>query len=145
MNLEIRYALITVAGFVIALVFTPLGGWLGQHWHIVALPGGRRHHHGAISKLGGIGIAAGFYGALALSQLISIPTEDVNESRRFWGLIIGGALLFVVGLLILSLFNLSEDFHKIWNNISEIGDGDDPNKISFIFDNREFFYLIYTH
>lgn len=99
MNLETQYTLIVVAGFVIALAITPLGGWLGQRWQIVARSGGRRHHHGAISKLGGIGIAAGFYGALALSRMISIPTEDANELRRFWGMVIGGALLFVLGLL----------------------------------------------
>jgi len=98
-NLETQYALIVLSGLGIALLFTPLGGWLGRRWNIVALPGGRRRHRGAISKLGGIGIAAGFFGALALSRLVAIPTADANESRRFWGLILGGALLFVVGLL----------------------------------------------
>jgi UDP-GlcNAc:undecaprenyl-phosphate GlcNAc-1-phosphate transferase len=98
-SLGIRYALIALAGFILALVVTPLGGRLGQRWRIVALPDARRHHQGTLSKLGGIGIAAGFFGALALSRLGSIPTADLNESRRFWGLVIGGALTFVLGLI----------------------------------------------
>lgn len=99
MSLGLRYALIALAGFVLALVVTPLGGRLGQRWRIVALPDARRRHQGALSKLGGIGIAAGFFGALALSRFVSIPTADANEIRRFWGLLIGGALMFIVGLL----------------------------------------------
>jgi len=98
-SLGIRYALIALAGFVLALVVTPLGGRLGQRWRIVALPDARRRHRGALSKLGGIGIAAGFFGALALARFIAIPTADLNEMRRFWGLVIGGALTFVLGLI----------------------------------------------
>lgn len=99
MNLETQYALIVLAGLGLALLFTPLGSWLGQRWHIVAIPGGRRRHQGAISKLGGVGIAVGFFGALALSRLVAIPTADQNEARRFWGVVIGGALMFIVGVL----------------------------------------------
>ena len=99
MSLGSQYALIVLVGFGLALLVTPLSGRLGQRWHIVALPGGRRRHHGAISKLGGIGVAVGFFGALALSRLNAIPTSDLNEPRRFWGLVIGGALMFVLGFI----------------------------------------------
>ncbi len=99
MNLFSRYALITLTGFVLALVATPLGGWLGHRWQIVAHPDARRRHRGVLSKLGGIGIAAGFFGALAISRLDAIPTADPNETRRFWGVVIGGLLTFVLGLV----------------------------------------------
>ncbi|HOT93352.1 MAG TPA: MraY family glycosyltransferase [Anaerolineae bacterium] len=99
MNLFTRYALVTLAGFILALLVTPLGGWLGQRWHIMAIPDARRHHRGALSKLGGIGIAVGFFGALALSRVDALPTADPNEARRFWGLVIGGVLTFVLGLV----------------------------------------------
>lgn len=99
MNFAGQYALIVLVGFALALLVTPLGSWLGQRWRIVALPGGRRRHNGAVSKLGGLGIAAGFFGALLFSQINAIPTADPNETRRFWGLIIGGAVMFVVGVL----------------------------------------------
>jgi len=98
-NLFTRYALVTLAGFILALLVTPLGGWLGQRWHIMAIPDARRHHRGALSKLGGIGIAVGFFGALALSRVDALPTADPNEARRFWGLVIGGVLTFVLGLV----------------------------------------------
>ncbi len=85
--------------FGLALLITPLGRWLGCKWGIVATPGGRRHHQGHISRLGGIGIAAGFFGALAYSRLHPIPSADPNEMRRFWGVVLGGGLMFVLGLL----------------------------------------------
>ncbi|HQE91167.1 MAG TPA: MraY family glycosyltransferase [Anaerolineae bacterium] len=99
MSLGMQYALIALAGFVLALIVTPVGARLGRRWGIVALPDARRHHQGALSKLGGMGIAAGFFGALALSRLASIPSADPNESRRLWGLVIGSALTFVLGLV----------------------------------------------
>jgi UDP-GlcNAc:undecaprenyl-phosphate GlcNAc-1-phosphate transferase len=94
-----QYTLIVLVGFGFALLVTPLGSRLGQRWHIVALPDGRRRHGGAISKLGGLGIAAGFFGALLFSRLNAIPTADPNENRRLWGLIIGAIVMFIVGLL----------------------------------------------
>ena len=94
-----QYALIVLAGFGLALLVTPLGGWLGRRWHIVALPDGRRRHDGAISKLGGLGLAVGFFGALLFSRINAIPTADPNETRRLWGLIIGAVVMFIVGML----------------------------------------------
>jgi UDP-GlcNAc:undecaprenyl-phosphate/decaprenyl-phosphate GlcNAc-1-phosphate transferase len=46
-----------------------------------------------------MGLVLGFLGAIALSRALAIPTSDPNESRRFWGLIIGGALMALVGLV----------------------------------------------
>ncbi len=99
MNYVGQYALIVLVGFVLALLATPLGSRLGQRWGIVALPGGRRQHGGAVSKLGGLGIAAGFFGALLFSRFNAIPTADPNEIRRLWGLIIGAVVMFIVGVL----------------------------------------------
>ena len=99
MNYAGQYALIVLVGFGLALLATPLGGRLGQRWRIVALPDGRRRHSGAVSKLGGMGIAVGFFGALLFSRLNAIPTADPNEMRRLWGLIIGAVVMFVVGVL----------------------------------------------
>ncbi len=99
MTYGLEYALILLAGGVIALVVTPLMGKLGLRLNIVAAPGGRRQHRGVISRLGGVGLVVGFFGAIALSRVLSIPTADPNETRRFWGLIVGGALMFVLGLI----------------------------------------------
>jgi len=94
-----QYSSIGLSAFVLALIFTPVGNWLGRRFNIIAVPGGRRTHTRPISRLGGLGLAIGVFGALALSRIWPIPTADPNELRRFWGLMLGGALLFVVGLL----------------------------------------------
>jgi UDP-GlcNAc:undecaprenyl-phosphate/decaprenyl-phosphate GlcNAc-1-phosphate transferase len=94
-----EYALVLLVGGIIALVVTPWMGKLGLRLDIAQAPGGRRQHQGVISRLGGMGLVLGFFGAIALSRLLAIPTSDPNETRRFWGLIIGAALMAVVGLL----------------------------------------------
>lgn len=98
MNLTWRYLLTTLAGFLGALLFTWIGGRLGVRLGLADRPGGRRQHQGLISRLGGIGIAAGFFGAVALSRLWPIPTADPKEAIRFGGLLGGGAFMFLFGL-----------------------------------------------
>jgi UDP-GlcNAc:undecaprenyl-phosphate/decaprenyl-phosphate GlcNAc-1-phosphate transferase len=95
----LQYLLTFATALGLALIVTPLGGRLGTRWEIVARPGGRRHHHGIVSRLGGIGLVLGFFGALGVSRLVPIPTQDPNEMRRFWGLVIGGAAMFGLGLV----------------------------------------------
>ena len=95
----LRYVLILLTGFGVSLAATRLGQALGLRWCITAVPGGRRQHLGVVSRLGGIGIALGFWAALALAQSFHIPTADPNETRRLWGLIAGSVWMFGVGLL----------------------------------------------
>lgn len=99
MPYALEYGLILIAGFAVACIVTPLMGWLGRRLNIVAEPGGRRQHAGVISRLGGAGLVAGFFGALLVSRLFVIPTADINETRRFLGLVIGGLLMFLFGLV----------------------------------------------
>jgi UDP-GlcNAc:undecaprenyl-phosphate/decaprenyl-phosphate GlcNAc-1-phosphate transferase len=93
----LEYGLILAAGIAVACLVTPLMGRLGLRLNIVAVPGGRRRHRGVVSRLGGVGLVVGFLGALLVSRLLVIPTADVNETRRFWGLVIGGLLMFLFG------------------------------------------------
>jgi len=98
-NYTSHYALTLSTSFLLALFITPLGQRLGVKCGLVDQPGGRRQHCRAISRLGGIGIAFAFWGAIALSQILAIPTADPKESLRFWGIIAGGFLMFVLGLI----------------------------------------------
>jgi len=96
---SLQYAIILLVAIAIALIATPLMASLGRRLHIVAEPGGRRQHKGTVSKLGGLGLVVAFFGALILSRVFDIPTSDPNEARRFWGLVVGGALMALFGLI----------------------------------------------
>jgi len=91
--------LVSLTGFLIALVLTPLAGGIGRRLGIVATPGGRRQHKGSISKMGGVGLVLGFFGALGVAQLWPIATADSDELRRLWALIIGAMITFIFGLI----------------------------------------------
>ncbi len=99
MPYKLQYLITLGTGFLLSLVVTPLGKRLGESCGIVAAPGGRRCHPGKISRLGGIGLAAGLFGALLISRALPIPTADFNEMRRFWGVVMGSALMFGLGFL----------------------------------------------
>ena len=99
MSYTLRYAIVAFSGFLIALVLTPIAGRIGRRLGLVASPGGRRQHKGAISKMGGVGLVLGFFGAIGVAQLWPIATADSNELRRFWGLIIGAIIAFIFGLI----------------------------------------------
>jgi len=94
-----QYIITLLTAFFLALLFTPVGNWLGKRLNIIAVPGGRRQHRRSISRWGGMGLALGFFGALAISRGWPIPTADPHEMRRFWALVVGGLLLFSVGLI----------------------------------------------
>jgi UDP-GlcNAc:undecaprenyl-phosphate GlcNAc-1-phosphate transferase len=95
----VRYLITLLLGFGLAALLTPVGRRLGIRWEMVAEPGGRRRHAGVVSRLGGLGLMVGFFGALAYAYVTPIPTEDPNEMRRLWGVIIGGLWMFVLGAL----------------------------------------------
>ncbi len=95
----LKYLLILLTGGTIAFLITPLMSKLGHRLDMVTLPGGRRQHSGVISRIGGVGLVLGFYGALGVALLIAIPSADPNEIRRLWALVFGGVLMCLFGLL----------------------------------------------
>jgi UDP-GlcNAc:undecaprenyl-phosphate GlcNAc-1-phosphate transferase len=113
MDYTFRYAIVGLSGFLIALVLTPVTGRLGNRLGLVAIPGGRRQHEGMISKLGGIGLVLGFFGAIGVSRIWPIATADANEIRRFWGLMIGAVITFIFGLI--------DDYYELPPGIEYLG------------------------
>ncbi|MDF1514317.1 MAG: MraY family glycosyltransferase [Anaerolineae bacterium] len=99
MTYTLHYIIVSLAGFIITLVATPIAGKIGHRLGMVARPGGRRKHEGVISRLGGAGLVIGFFGALAISQVWPITTVDSDEIRRFWGLIGGALIAFIFGII----------------------------------------------
>ena len=83
----------------LSFALTRLAIWLGPRVGIVAVPGGRRRHTRVTSRLGALPLWGGFTGAVLISQWFDVPTLDPNEPKRLIGLLLGGAFIFVVGLV----------------------------------------------
>ena len=96
------YILVFIIAFIITLLVTPLTIKLGRQWGITDRPGGRRQHHAEISRLGGLGLFAGFAGtgllifAVSAFRLgISIGAED---AKLLTGVLLGSCFMFAFGL-----------------------------------------------
>ncbi len=92
--------LLNIAVFVIALAIalaaTPLARRVGVRLGLVDLPGGRRKHTGPITRIGGVGLFAGFFmTALGLYLAGYVKAEHL---RPIAGVLLGTAFVFVVGL-----------------------------------------------
>jgi UDP-GlcNAc:undecaprenyl-phosphate GlcNAc-1-phosphate transferase len=87
----------------LALLLAPLAGRLGRRWGLVDRPGGRRLHHRAIPRTGGIALYAAF--TLTVLATLVLPrdwlpaTADPKETTRLAGLLLGGSFAFVMGLV----------------------------------------------
>lgn len=71
------------------------GIWLG----IADTPGGRRTHARVTSRLGAIPLFGAFTLAVLLSRQLGVTTADPNEATRVIGVLIGGAVIFVLAVL----------------------------------------------
>ncbi len=88
---------------VVSSVMAPVAQRLGRRWGLVDRPGGRRQHHGVISRLGGSALYAGFIVALLATVLLPAdvlpPRLDPKEGYRLLGLALGATAAFGFGLL----------------------------------------------
>ncbi len=82
--------------FLLALGLTPFASWLGHRLGLLALPGGRRQHAQPISRLGGIGLFAGFWGT-ALGLYLFAPLE-ARLRLPMGGILLGTLFVFLFGL-----------------------------------------------
>ena len=94
-----EYLFIFILAFTTTLVFIPVANYLAYRWGVIALPGGRRKHKGAIPSLGGLAIFVGFSVAVIVAQFIPIPRYDPNEIIRFVGLMLGSILIIIMGII----------------------------------------------
>lgn len=88
--------------FSLTLLMIPLCERWGQRFGIVSRAGGRRSNEGdlrGVSKLGGVALFVGFTAAVLVAQLLPIPRLDPNEVVRLAGLVLGGVIIFGIGLL----------------------------------------------
>jgi UDP-GlcNAc:undecaprenyl-phosphate GlcNAc-1-phosphate transferase len=89
--------------FALALAIAALGAWtamkLGPRLGMMQLPGGRRRHPQPVSRLGGLGLFAGFILVGAGLYLSGVLPEDVNLHLPLLGVLLGTALAALAGLL----------------------------------------------
>lgn len=99
MNQNYAFLIVFALAFSVTAALVPLMIRLGLRWNIAQEPGGRRLHSGRMSILGGAAIFCGFMVAAFAAQLLPIDRFDPKEVMRFVGLILGGVIIFIVGLL----------------------------------------------
>ena len=88
--------LVFVAAFAIAAAATFAAGKLGQRWRLVDLPGGRRTHAGAVPRIGGLGLLAGFL--LTALALYFSRTFRPEHQLPLAGVLAGTAFVALFGL-----------------------------------------------
>jgi len=92
------YALIFTVTLVTALLLTPLVQRLALRWGVVAEPGGRRLHQGAIPKLGGLAIFSAWLVGVALIYWL-VPPSEANDAIRLRGVVLGSLVVVAGGIL----------------------------------------------
>jgi UDP-GlcNAc:undecaprenyl-phosphate GlcNAc-1-phosphate transferase len=92
---------IVVFGISIGLSFvlTPLAQRLGRRWKIIDVPRDRHMHPLVMSKFGGMAMYIAFTVTVLIAQLLPVERTDDKEIIRLIGLLLGGAFLFVFGIL----------------------------------------------
>jgi len=81
------------------LLAIPLARRLSFRFGVTSVPGGRRQERLAMPKLGGTVIFLGFTVGIIVAQFVAIERQDPNEITRLFGLIAGGAVIFILGLI----------------------------------------------
>ncbi|MDT8306356.1 MAG: MraY family glycosyltransferase [Anaerolineae bacterium] len=97
-----RYWLPFAVALALSLLLTPLAARLSPRWRLVAIPGGRRHHKGEVSKFGGLPLFAAFIvGALLAYRLLPPPATEagLQEARLLRGVLWGSVVMFFGGLI----------------------------------------------
>jgi UDP-GlcNAc:undecaprenyl-phosphate/decaprenyl-phosphate GlcNAc-1-phosphate transferase len=102
MNETIAFFIVLSISLGVTLLLTPVMGALGRRWGIVSKFGGRRLSEGdarRVSKLGGAALFAGFAAGVMAAQAMPVLRADGYELIRLIGLLVGGTVIFGVGVL----------------------------------------------
>ncbi|MBI5032545.1 MAG: undecaprenyl/decaprenyl-phosphate alpha-N-acetylglucosaminyl 1-phosphate transferase [Chloroflexi bacterium] len=102
-RISMSFILIFVTSFLSAMALTPLATWIGLRTGAVDQPSPRRIHHKPTARLGGLAIFLAFLVGVYFS--VSFPRTDPFEPERIKGLLIGCALMFLIGLV--------DDYHEL--------------------------------
>ena len=96
------YSAIFAFAFGVSLLVTPFTIKLGRRWGVVDRPDRRRKHGGEVSRLGGVALFAGFFGAgllvFALSAFGLWLPIGIEDRKLLTGVMLGSVLAFSFGL-----------------------------------------------
>lgn len=95
----VSFMVVFGVSFGLSLALTPAAQRLGMRWGIVDKPRNRHRHPRETSKFGGMAMYVAFTVAVIGAQFLPVVRTDEKEVIRLFGLLIGGAFLFVVGIL----------------------------------------------
>jgi UDP-GlcNAc:undecaprenyl-phosphate GlcNAc-1-phosphate transferase len=99
------YLLVFLLAFALTLFLVPITRWLSFKLGAVSRPGGRRREATPMPKLGGIALFTAFTVSVLAAQSLPVQRLDPNEVTRLTGMLLGGAIIFVVGLI--------DDFYEL--------------------------------
>lgn len=82
-----------------ALAVIPIAQFLSFRFGVISVPGGRRQEPIPMPKLGGVAIFIGFAVGILVAQFVPVERVDQLEILRLSGLILGGLVVFMLGVL----------------------------------------------
>ncbi len=85
--------------FLISFALTPAMIWLGPKLGMADTPGGRRKHHGVISRMGGVAIFGGFIVAALLALWLVPPQVGSSDEKLLTGVLVGAVFVFIYGII----------------------------------------------
>lgn len=98
----LAFVTVFTLAFSLTLVLIPISAHLGRRFGITSAPGGRRSNEGdyrRVPKLGGLALSGGFIVTVLVAQILPVARMDSYEIVRLTGLVVGGVVIFVVGIL----------------------------------------------
>jgi UDP-GlcNAc:undecaprenyl-phosphate GlcNAc-1-phosphate transferase len=95
----VSFIVVFGVAFGLSLSLTPLAQRLGRRWGIVDRPRDRHQHRLPTPKFGGLAMYVAFTVASIVAQFLPVVRTDDQEVIRLVGLLLGGAFLFVVGIV----------------------------------------------
>jgi len=93
------FAIVFGVAFLTALVLTPWARRFGAHFGMVSVPGGRRRRTQEMPRSGGLALFVAYSSAVIVAQFLPVERTDPNEIIRFMGLLLGGAVIMILGAL----------------------------------------------
>ncbi len=95
----LSFAVVLGLAFGLSYALTPLAQRLGVRMGIVDVPRDRHKHPRPTSKFGGLAMFVAFTAAVIVAQFLPVERTDDKEIIRLTGLVLGGAFIWVVGIL----------------------------------------------